>query len=180
MRPFWSRLPLFSLVLLFLSPALVTAQANKGDGDKDLAEMEHYTLTMDKADRYAKSIGDLATLAQANPKLASKMEGESDESLTGAEHRIASEPQVVAVLQKHGFTPRDFILFGLVLFQSAFASETAKQNGIDPGKAAAQAHVNPANMNFVTLHKAELEAIMARIKEAAANSSSDDKHLAEN
>ena len=33
-----------------------------------------------------------------------------------------SLPPVVAVLAKHSFTPREFVVFGLTLFQSAFAA----------------------------------------------------------
>ncbi len=153
-----------SLVLWSLP---VVAQAAKGGGDKDLAEMEHYTLTMEKATRYAEAVNDLGTLAKSNPKLASKMEGDSDESLAAAERRIAVHPEIVTVLTKHGFTAHDFVLFGFVLFQSAFAEETAKANGVDPAKMAADAHVNLANMTFVSQHKAELEAIMKKIKDSS-------------
>jgi hypothetical protein len=158
-----------------LSLTLATgAQApNKASGDKDLEALQHYTLTMDKVNQYAQTFTDLGAYAKAHPDEAKKLSGDSDESLAAAEHRISAEPAIVAILAKHTFTPREFIVFGMALFQSAFAAETAKQNGIDPGKMAAEAHVNPANMTFVQQHKAELEAIMARMKEAAGKDGTD-------
>ncbi len=159
---------------LALGPVSAFAQSEKNDsGDKDMAELQHYTLTMAKVNAYAEIFGDLKALAKAHPELKDKLAGDSADSLSASEHRIASQPQVVAVLLKHSFTPREFVVFGVALFQSAFAEATAKQNGIDPGKAAAEAHVNPANMTFVAQHKTELEAVMAKMKEASDKDSSD-------
>ena len=166
----------FTIILtLALSSPLAFPQAAKGAGDKDLVEMEHYTLTMEKATRYSEVFNDLSTLAKANPKLASKMESDADENLASAERRISAQPEIVAVLTKHGFTARDFVLFGFVLFQSAFASETAKANGVDPAKMAAEAHVNPANMAFVSQHKAELEALMKKMQESSPDATKEKK-----
>ncbi len=169
------RLPLRRLTLccalsLVLAP-LVHSQKSPS-GDKDLSELEHYTLTMDKANRYAEVFGDLKALAKAHPELKDSLAGDSNDSLDAMEHRIASQPLVVGVLAKHSFTPREFVVFGMALFQSAFAEATAKQNGVDPAKAAAEAHVNPSNLTFVAQHKADLEAIMARMKKDSDESGS--------
>ncbi len=165
------RLAICCALSLALTP-LSSAQSPKDDGDKDLEAMQHYTLTMDKVTQYTQTFTDLAAYAKAHPEEAKDSDSESNESLAAAEHRISSHPAVVAVLAKHNFTAREFILFGITLFQASFAAETAKQNGVDPAKMAAEAHVNPANMTFVVQHKAEIEAIMAQIKKTSGQSQS--------
>lgn len=81
--------------------------------------------------------------------------------------RLSSNPEVVAVLKSHGFTPREFALCQMVVFQSAFA-EAAKQAGADPAKLASDAHVNPANLTFVEQHKAELDAMQKKFSEVGS------------
>jgi hypothetical protein len=70
---------------------------------------------------------------------------------------------VVSVLKSHGFTPHEFALCQMVVFQAAFA-EGAKQAGADPAKLASDAHVNPENLTFVEKHKAELDAMKAKFQ----------------
>ncbi len=138
-----------------------------------MEEVQHYLLTMDKMNRFAATFNDLSAYAKQHPESAHMLEGESDESLSAAEHRIASKPVVVDILARHSFSPREFVILGFALFQAAFAETMAKQNGVDPAKMAAEAHVNPANMTFVSEHKAELEAIMAKMKDSAPKESSE-------
>jgi len=135
--------------------------------------LQHYTLTMAKVNAFVETFGDLKVLAKAHPEVKDMLAGDGNDSLSASEHRISAQPQVVAVLLKHSFTPREFVVFGLALFQAAFAEATARQSGVDPGKAAAGAHVNPANMTFVAQHKTELGAVMAKLRQASDKSSSD-------
>lgn len=155
-------------VLVFtvlLTPMCGVAQQSKVD--PDLLEMQHYTLTMDVMNRLADSFQDIGQLAKTDPQLSSKMETEADkkEDLDGMAHRMGSSPAVVTILKSHGFTPREFALAEMVLFQAAFASG-AKQAGADPAKLASDAHVNLANIAFVEQHKAEFEALQKKMAPA--------------
>lgn len=155
-RRFCSLLYIPAIVLL-LVPAGV---AQKGKPDPDMVEMRNYSLTVDKIDRFGDAMHDLVQLAQKNPQLASAMETDSDkdEDLDTIGQRFSAHPEVADMLKSHGFSPREFALCEMVIFQSVFA-EGAKQAGADPAKLASDAHVNPANLTFVEQHKAEMDAM---------------------
>lgn len=152
----------FSAFLLLFAPA-VLAQSKP---DADLIEMQKYVLTVDKVDRLGDALRDIGLLAQKNPQLASAMEDDSDKQdkdLNAIAQRFAAHPEVVGILKSHGFNPHEFALCQMVVFQAAFA-EAAKQSGADPAKLASDAHVNPANLTFVEQHKAELDAMKAKLQ----------------
>jgi hypothetical protein len=145
-------------IALLLMPAGSLAQKDKAD--PDTVEMQNYTLSVDKIDRFGTAMHDLAQLAEKNPQAASAMETDADknEDLDAIGRRFSSNPEIAGVLKSHGFSPREFALCEMVIFQSAFA-EAAKQAGADPAKLASDAHVNPANLTFVEQHKTELDAM---------------------
>ncbi|HEX6773904.1 MAG TPA: hypothetical protein VF126_17845 [Acidobacteriaceae bacterium] len=154
---------------------LVPAAGAQTKPDADIIEMQHYVLTVDKVTRLGDVLQDMAQLAQKNPQLASTMESDSDkengqEDLDGMARRFSAHPEVVSVLKSHGFTPHEFALCQMVVFQAAFA-EAAKQAGADPAKLASDAHVNPANLTFVEQHKAELDAMKAKTEPPKGNDS---------
>ena len=68
------RSPLFRLALCCTlslalgAHALVAHAQNDASGDKDLAEIQHYTLTMDKANRYAAVFEDLKATFQGTSR----------------------------------------------------------------------------------------------------------------
>jgi hypothetical protein len=155
-------------IALLLMPAGSLAQKDKTD--PDMIEMQNYTLSVDKVDRFGDAMHDLAQLAQKNPNAASAMETDADknEDLDATGRRFSSNPEIVGVLKSHGFSPREFALCEMVIFQSAFA-EAAKQAGADPAKLASDAHVNPANLTFVEQHKTELDAMRKKYSGAGGN-----------
>jgi hypothetical protein len=160
-----------SAFVLLLAPVA----GAQGKSDADMIEMQKYVLTVDKVNRLGDVLHDLGQLAQKNPQLASAMEAESDkdngqQDLDAMERSFSAHPEVVSVLKSHGFTPHEFVLCQLVVFQAAFA-EAAKQAGADPAKLASDAHVNPANLTFVEQHKAELDAMKAKTEPPKGNDS---------
>jgi len=70
----------------------------------------------------------------------------------------AADPRIAPLIQKHGFTPRDFLLANLAVTNAAIASE-AKSN---PQMAAYvdQSKVNQKNVAFYESHKAQINALM--------------------
>jgi hypothetical protein len=153
--------------VLLLMPAGSLAQ--KAKPDADMVEMQSYILTTDKIDRLGDAILGIAQLAQKNPEAASSIEADADknEDLDAMGRRLSANPEVVAILKSHGFTPREFALCQMVTFQATFA-EAAKKAGADPAKLASDAHVNPANLTFVEQHKAELDAMQKKFSGAGS------------
>jgi hypothetical protein len=161
-------LPHLLTIALLLMPAASLAQKTKADAD--LVEMQSYILTTDKIDRFGDAMLGIGEMAQKNPAAASSLEADADknEDLDAMGRRFSTNPEVVTVLKSHGFTPREFALCQMVIFQAAFA-EAAKQAGADPAKLASDAHVNPANLTFVEQHKAELDAMQKKFSAAGSD-----------
>lgn len=70
-----------------------------------------------------------------------------------------ADPRIAPLLQKYGFTPREFLLANLAVTNAAMASE-AKSN---PQLAAYvdQSKVNQKNVAFYEAHKGQINALMA-------------------
>lgn len=155
-------------IALLLMPAGSLAQKDKAD--PDMVEMQNYTLNVDKVDRFGDAMHDLAQLALRNSTAASAMETDADknENLDAIGRRFSSNPDITGVLKSHGFSPHEFALCEMVIFQSAFA-EAAKRAGADPAKLVSDAHVNPANLTFVEQHKTELDAMRKKYSGAGGN-----------
>ena len=155
-----------ALLLLALAVPPVVAQAHAGAKDPDLVEIQHYTLTMDKVNRFYDSMKDLSELSKTHPELKGKLETDSDshESLSAVERRISSQPVIVSTLAKHGYSPREFVVFELAYFQAAFAEAMMKQPGADRAKIMADGGINPANIAFVEQHEAELTSLQKKME----------------
>ncbi|MEO6802298.1 MAG: hypothetical protein ABI197_03525 [Granulicella sp.] len=162
MPRFNSRIILF-VALVFCLPVLHA----QGAAEKDLDELSHYTLTMDKVTRVQQTFPDIKALIRSNPGVATALATDSGKTHTIAEveRRITAYPQLVAIFTQHGLTPHEFIVVELTLVQSAFAF-AAQQAG---EKLSANNHVNPANIAFIAEHKAELEALQKKYPMGDAN-----------
>jgi hypothetical protein len=128
------------------------------------SELESYTLTMDKVHDLARALTDLSTYIHAHPEVRAKLEtaGDEGESLDAAARRMAAVPEIVELLGRNGFQPREFLLAQVALAQSAFAV-AHKPLGQGDRECAAQMHLNPANLSFIRLHHAELRAMEATL-----------------
>jgi DNA repair ATPase RecN len=148
---------------LCLTLAPLGSYAQSSPSDKDLAELEHYTLTMEKVTRFAQTYGDLAKLSKEHPELKNSLQSDSEnhQKIADIEQSISAAPLIVETLKSHDFTPHEFVVLEFTLFLSAIA-EGAKQQGADPAKLASEAHVNPANLAFIEQHKAELDELQKK------------------
>jgi hypothetical protein len=148
---------------VILAAVSIHAQAGAKAPDKDLLELEHYTLTMDKVTRCMQTLADFKKLSKANPQMEAtlKTDPDKDESITQITQRISGFPQVVTIIQSHGFATREFVVLELTVFQSAFAV-AAKKMGADAAKLSSQAHVNPDNIIFMEQHQAEFEELQKK------------------
>lgn len=131
--------------------------------DKDSLEIQHYTLTMSAVTKFWETFGSLAKVAKNHPELKDVLEtdAEKHEDLAAIEKRISSVPVVKSAITEHGLTVHEFVLIQITLFQAAMASAIAPP-GPDRAKKALEANINPANLDFVDKHKAELESLQAK------------------
>ena len=162
-----SRLPKFARCFalacsLVLAAFSLHAQAGAKPADKDLIELQQYTLTMDKVTRCFQTLADFKKLQKANPQLATSIDSSGkNESITEITKRLSAFPQVPPIVQSHGFEVREFVVLELTVFQSAFAV-AAKKMGADPAKLASEAHVNPANITFMEQHEVEFAELQKK------------------
>jgi hypothetical protein len=145
------------LALLVRVPAVAQA-------DHDMDEIAHYTLTMDKVTRLGQAFADLGAYAKQHPESQHVLETDTEkqENLDNIARRISSLPPVVTILSKNGFSPREFIVAEMTLMQIAMAVAMKPADEPD-AKYAAEIHANPANLAFAREHKAELEAMQAKM-----------------
>jgi hypothetical protein len=149
------------LALSTISVASLPGQAHKDASmDKDYAELEHYTLTLDKVTRLAQIVGELNKISETNPDVKTALSGNArpNETMADSEHDISAFPQVIAVISSHGMTAHEFIVTQISLVQTIFA-ETVKKSGADPAKLAAEAHVNLTNLAFIEQHQADIDKL---------------------
>ena len=88
-----------------------------------------------------------------DPTLVAEMEKISDTDAANVEKAAMMEksPHIAAFFKTNGITPREFVLTPMTVLTAALA--TAAQDM----KAQVPDFVNPANIQFVRDHKAELE-----------------------
>ena len=155
-----------------LCVVLTFAKASAQNADKDSLEIQHYTLTMPAVTKFWETFGSLAKVTKDRPELKDALETDTEkhEDLASIEKRISSVPVVQSAITDHGLTVHEFVLIQITLFQAVMASAIAPP-GPDRAKKAAEANINPANLDFVDKHKAELEALQAKnvSKDAGSN-----------
>lgn len=131
--------------------------------DKDLLELQHYTLTMPKVTAFWETFGSLAKVAKDHPELKDALEtdAEKHEDLAAVEKRTASVPVVKAAILEHGLTVHEFVVIQVTLLQAAMGSALAPP-GPDREKKAREANINPANLDFIDKHEVEIEALQTK------------------
>ena len=161
-------------VFAMLLPTVSLAQSKAGSANADEVALRQTTLSMDAVKRMYQTDEDFAVLEKAHPDwkdTGTQDDSEkttSNESIDDSVRKLSVHPEVVAAITKNGLTPRAYVLTEMALTTAAFAEATAKQNNIDLAKMADQANLNPANITFVTQHKAELEALQEKVAKASA------------
>lgn len=148
--------------------ALLLCPSRAAAASSDVVELESYRLTMDKVNNLARALSDIGTYTRAHPDVRAKLETEGDggESLDAVTARMASIPEIVAILAQDQLQPREFLLTELTFVQSVVA---VANKPIDQGDTeyAAKLHLNPANLSFMRDHKTELQALQARLGTAS-------------
>jgi hypothetical protein len=145
---------IIALVSASLSAQLFAQAGKKDDGSNpDEPAIHDYLLTMPKIQKYSDVVKKLNDTGKSDPVMAAEMKKISDSDVYNVQKAamIDKSPHLAAFLKANGLTGRDFILTPMVALTAALA--TAAQDM----KAQAPDFVNPANIQFVRDHKAELE-----------------------
>lgn len=138
-----------SILLAFASalPAGALAQ------DRDTKEVNAYVLTEASLAKYSKAT---RALNAAAPQVAGSCddEGEGAQSIDRMVARINAVPKAKAAIQSAGMSTREYVVFGLSVFQTGLASWGLSQPGgkLPPG-------VSMANVKFYRAHEAAIQQI---------------------
>jgi hypothetical protein len=131
----------------------------------DDAEVRHYALTMDKAQRAATALQTINRMVAANPSLNAAMDSSS--STTGkkpitqqAQDIDAKFPQVAVVIHQNGLATREFIVVtGALINDLGWVS--MKKNGMV--KAYPPGMITAANAALIEANWPAFQAIAAKI-----------------
>jgi hypothetical protein len=141
------------LILAAFSTQLF-AQAKKDDApNPDEPAIHDYILTMPKIQKYSETVKKLNDSGKSDPVMVAEMKKISDFDGYNIQKAtmIDKSPHLSAFLKANGLTSRDFVLTPMVGLTAALAV-AAQDLKADP-----PSFVNPANIQFVRAHKAELE-----------------------
>jgi hypothetical protein len=145
----------FILALIIAAPStLLFAQADKKTTpDPDEPVIHDFILTMAKVEKFSEVAKKMNETGNSDPVTVAEMKkiSESDTFNVNKAAMLEKSPHLAAFLKANGTTPKEFIFTPMTVVTAALA--TAAQDM----KARAPDFVNPANIQFVRNHKAELE-----------------------
>ncbi|HEX2168050.1 MAG TPA: hypothetical protein VHG09_12525 [Longimicrobiales bacterium] len=134
--------------------------AGAGD-DADIAEIQDYEFTMDDLHRWSEATVALQRLAESNPQLGAAFEQEEsgnqdlDDSIDMMTERIENVPEATDVIEDAGLSPREYVVIFWAMLQTGMAQFSIAQ-GANPDEVAREMRVNPANLEFMKEHEAEI------------------------
>jgi hypothetical protein len=145
---------IIALISASFSTQLLAQAGKKDDGSNpDEPAIHDFILTMPKIQKYSDVVKKLSDTGKGDSVMAAEMKKISDTDVYNVQKAamIDKSPHLAAFLKANGLTGRDFVLTPMVTLTAAMA--TAAQDM----KVQAPDFVNPANIQFVRDHKAELE-----------------------
>jgi hypothetical protein len=143
--------------------------AQSAPPDADVKAVESFHLTMPVLNRIAQVQENMYATMKAHPELAKKYADERAEqadddptSLDEMAKKLDRVPEMKAAVIKAGFTPRDYMIATMAMFQAAMASAVLQMPGADQSKLPATARANAA---FLKAHAAEFQKLQLRGQE---------------
>lgn len=147
------------VVLMLLSPGRALAQQGAANAlpEADQQAILHYNLNEDVFNRLiaATQEGRAQNIQPQSPSANQQIRSLDD--LT--RQAMGADPRIPALVARHGFTPREFMLANLAMMNAAIAlqaktdPETATY--VDPAK------VNQANVSFLEQHLTQLQSMLS-------------------
>jgi hypothetical protein len=142
-------------------PEMTAAQ--RAQHEKDNLETGAYILTMDKITHAYAMAHELALLAKSNPTVKAHLDkmARSEGTIDEMTAIRAGWSDIVAIQAKHGFTPRESVVFEIAYFDGTLAT-SAIGNGADRAELISETHINPDNIDFLNQHEAEIKTLDAK------------------
>jgi hypothetical protein len=143
------------------SKAPAPRHSTRAAAQADAQALRYYVLTRYKVRELGEAISDLGEYQDAHPDVASAMTAEGSQGdIAHLAQRIQKFPQVVALLRKDGFTPRQYVT-ALMTLEQAMQAVTAKLNGAYPDYPPQTANlIGRPNLTFVERNLDELAHII--------------------
>ena len=162
---------LLALIIAVVSIQLFAQADKKTTSDPDEPVIHDFILTMVKVQKFSEVAKKMNESGNSDPVMVAEMKriSNTDTSKVSKAVMIDKSPHLSAFLEANGMTAREFIFTPMTVLTAALA--TAAQDM----KAQAPDFVNPANIQFVRDHKAELEKynLMGGEKEPDGNQDQD-------
>jgi hypothetical protein len=142
------------------TPAAATPAATSSSGDKDLADVTKYELTMagiDKLFAAQRNLGLKLKAMSPAEREATAMHNDNNASMDDMVRNIEKAPAYVAAIREAGLSPREYVLITVSMMQSGMAAGVIKMRPKDNvDSLAREMKANPANVRFIMEHEAEL------------------------
>jgi hypothetical protein len=137
-----------------------TASATSG-ASTELADVQNYTLSMDKVKQLFQAQTGLVRKAQAmSEEERNALQLPDGASLDDMVRQISDNPGFTAVVHDAGLEPREFVLASMSLTQSMMAAGVLEMRPNDNQDSLVNAmNANKDNVQFVRDHQAELNAM---------------------
>jgi hypothetical protein len=146
-------------LLVAFAPARAYAQS-----DYDTALLE-YELTTAKVKAWEQASVAAAQALKGRTDQAEEELDDADQSLEEMVARMDAVPEIRRSVHQAGLSTRDYVMIGFVIFQAMMADQILEMNPqADPPK-----NLNPANLDFVRTHKAEVQQSFQAVQAASAD-----------
>jgi hypothetical protein len=149
-------------VSALLAGALLTAgamaQTKSAAEEADQKEIYNYTLNMDKIQRFGATMAALQDLEKKHPDAKEDKGGETIDEIV---KKFQKYPDAVAVMEKNGFTPREFAICTMSIIQTGMAVGFKKNGTYKEYPPEMLKLVSRNNLDFAEQHWDEIQKITA-------------------
>jgi hypothetical protein len=135
-------------VCILASAAFAGQSAKHGPDSPDQKELLAYNLSMEKIQRLADTYNDMQAYQQKHPETAKDDQAGGKDISDQVAKLETKDPEAVAIIKKHGFTTREFIVAMFTLIQATMIVGS-KRDGHPIDSAKANEIVNSANQDLV-------------------------------
>jgi hypothetical protein len=151
------KLTVFACMLLLACSAVAQKKSSRATSgpNPDEPVIHNYILTMDKVNKYAEVMGKAQSASAQDPAIQSEMQKVSDTDVYDVDKvkLIENSPHLSQFLRQNGESAQDVVFLPMTLMTAGLAIAAQQQGGTPPD------FVNPANVQFVKQHQAELEKL---------------------
>jgi hypothetical protein len=149
---------------LMLAPLALHAQGSKKQTvTADDIALRQYTLSMSNLQKLRQAMLNLKAYVKAHPGDTTWDAGADDpnQTLLESARKLDAIPPMKAALNQAGLTSRDYVLMTMAYFQAAMLAgvQDAQAQAHKPAPIKIPYNMNPANLEFVRAHKAEIEQL---------------------